>query len=118
DGTVAVDDATLSGVTQLTNLTALGNKLYFTGYTYAAGYKLYAGSAAVSFAPAQAIANVSLSPKINDALAARLLTNPVKDQLKFTVNVKDQQSVQIMIADALGRTLVSDKQILSSGINM
>ncbi|HXL58592.1 MAG TPA: T9SS type A sorting domain-containing protein [Chitinophagaceae bacterium] len=49
---------------------------------------------------------------------AKLLTNPVNDQLKFTVNVKNQQSVQIMIADALGRTLVSDKQILSSGINM
>jgi ELWxxDGT repeat protein len=114
-----VKDASLKGVIQLSGLTAIGDNLYFSGYTYEAGQELYTGGVASCFAPAEIFAKSALaSPKINDAFTARLLTNPVTDQLKFTVTVKDQQAAQIMIADVSGRKVVSLKQNLSPGTNM
>jgi len=76
---------------------------------------LYAGSAK-SFAKANSVADVSISP--NDVFSATLLTNPLKDLLKFTVSVNKQQSVQLMVVDASGRVLLSDQQTLSLGSNL
>lgn len=38
--------------------------------------------------------------------------------MRFTVNVKDQKNVQIIIVDAAGRAIITDKKILSAGTNI
>jgi len=116
-GTTKVDDKNLAGVTQIRYLTAAGDKLYFTGYTYAAGYELYAGTTKC-FAAAKIMAGASISAVRSDAFGAKLLTNPVQDAIKFTVNVDKQQPVQVIVTDASGRVLITDKQTLSPGSNL
>ncbi len=60
----------------------------------------------------------NISKPDKSKFAVRSLTNPLADQLKFTVNVKNQQAAQVIIMDVSGRILTTDKQILSSGTNM
>ena len=62
--------------------------------------------------------NTIISKPNSDLFTAKLLTNPVNDQLKFTVNVKDMQTTHVMIMDISGRILKSDKRTLSPGTNM
>jgi hypothetical protein len=117
-GTHKIKDETIDGVRGINGLAAAHGKIYFYGYTYATGQELYAADIASPFVSSQPVAsNSSGSPRTN-VFAAQLLTNPVKDVLKFTVSVKGEQYTQIVISDVAGRTLVSDKKILSSGINI
>lgn len=119
EGTKAVKDKALANVTYITNLIPAGSRLFFAGYSYQYGTELYTGSTKDWFKPAQVTkADNLIKSSIPGAFSASLLTNPIKDELKFTVNVENQQPAQVIIIDASGRTLVSDKQILSSGINM
>ncbi|MEO8762845.1 MAG: ELWxxDGT repeat protein [Ginsengibacter sp.] len=113
-----VKDDLLKGVTQIGNLAVIDGKVYFSGYTYHLGQELYVGSASGDFAPVSLVTNNTLisNPSENE-FAAKLLTNPVTDQLKFTVSVKMQQEARIIITDLSGRVLTSAKQILSAGIN-
>jgi ELWxxDGT repeat protein len=114
-GTKAVEDNSLTNVTRVNNLTPVGPQLFFTGLSYQYGYELYAGI--TRFAPTETIAdNISVSP--NNLFETKLLTNPVKDQLKFTVTVKNQEAARVIILDASGRIFTSDKQTLSPGTNM
>jgi ELWxxDGT repeat protein len=104
NGTIAADDATLSGVTQLSNLTASGNKLYFTGYTYAAGVELYEGDADETgrfMASKVAIEDVV---KTSLSFNAILYPNPVVStaMLQITGNAKN---VSVSITDMNGKKL-------------
>lgn len=118
-GTVAVEDNGLAGLTRVDYLTPVGTQLFFQGYSYQYGYELYAGKAGACFPPVKTMTADALNAQPdNSAFIAKLLTNPVLDELRFAVSTKDQQSVQILITDASGRLLKSDKQILSPGTKM
>jgi trimeric autotransporter adhesin len=118
NGTHPVNDANLSGVSNISNLASINGSLYFSGYTYAAGQELYAGNVAGSFAPVLSAANSTLSKQLNYEFSAALLTNPVNDQLKFSVNVKDPQEARIVITDASGRIFNAERKSLFAGTNM
>ena len=115
-----VTDDGLTGLSQLTNLTASGNKLFFGAYSSKYGTELYVGNTASNrFIAAKTNAdNISVSPKINSAFTARLLTNPVTDQIKISVDIKTQQQASIIITDMSGRTIITDKKALSAGVNI
>jgi ELWxxDGT repeat protein len=107
------------GVSNFSYLTAYGNTLFFSGYTYATGQELYAGTVTTGFKPAASLAqNAIASSKANNIFEARLLSNPITNQLKLAVTLKEKQNVQIIITDAAGRILKSEKQTLSQNSNM
>jgi ELWxxDGT repeat protein len=120
EGTHPVHDKTLNGVTNINNLVAAEGRLYFSGYTNTTGQELYTGKISSCFASLETFAkstSVVSSPKINTVFEARLLTNPINDRLKFSVSIKNQQAAQLIIVDASGRILKSEKQTLSPGTN-
>jgi ELWxxDGT repeat protein len=104
-GTVAIDDATLSDVTQLRTLTASGNKLYFTGYTYAVGYELYAGDVNNQTGKfvASKIANED-ALKTSLSFNVSLYPNPAASNviLQMTGNAKN---ISVSITDVTGKKL-------------
>jgi ELWxxDGT repeat protein len=51
EGTHAVQDNNLADVSNVSNLTAVGTQLFFTGYSYKYGYELYAGNAGTNNTP-------------------------------------------------------------------
>ncbi len=118
--TTQVTDNGLNGLSQLTNLTASGNKLFFGAYSLKYGTELYVGNTASNcFIAAKTNAdNISVSPRINTAFKASLLNNPVTDQIKISIDTKTQQQASVIITDMSGRTIITDKKILSAGINM
>lgn len=124
DGTDArtnqVTDDGLNGLSQFTNLTESGNKLFFGAYSLKYGTELYVGRVASnSFTAAKTNAdNISVSPKINTAFTARLLSNPVTNQLKISVDIKTLQQASIIITDMSGKALITDKKTLSMGTNI
>ena len=119
EGTKAVQDKALANVTYIYYLTAVGSRLFFSGYSYQYGTENCIRVAQITwFKPAEVTrADNLIKTSIPDAFSARLFINPIKDELKFTVNVKEQQNAQIIITDASGRTLRSGKEILSPGTN-
>ena len=104
NGTVAVDDATLSDVTQLSSLTASGNTLYFMGYTYTAGYELYAGK--LNETGKFVASKVANDDAIKTSLSfnAVVYPNPVVSNatLQITGNAKN---VSVSIADISGKKI-------------
>lgn len=116
-GTKPINDVALEGVADIYDLTNVNGVLYFSGYTFTAGQELYVLDPGNKEAPV-ALVNNSEAKTDNDAFAARLLTNPIIDDLKFTVNVKTQQQASITITDMSGRTLIADKRMLSSGTSI
>ncbi len=118
-GTNKVDDPMLDGAYYINNLTAIGNRLYFTGNQYITGNEMYIAKINAGVVAAEiASKSISISPKADNAFEARLLTNPISDQLKLMVNIKTQQAVQVTIADASGRIIINEKQTLFPGTKM
>jgi ELWxxDGT repeat protein len=113
-GTHQVNDAGLTGV-NINAIASGGNKLYLTGYTYALGTELYAGSDA-GFAPLANDANNSTINKQN--FTANIIGNPVQDFLKLSINTSKQQSAQIIITDVSGKKYVARSQDLNAGENL
>ena len=118
NGTHPINDANLIGVSNITNLASINGSLYFSGYSNAAGQELYAGNVAGLFAPQLLSTNTTLSKNLNNEFSAALLTNPVNDQLKFSVNVKTPQEAQVIITDASGRIFNAEKKSLLAGTNI
>lgn len=114
-GTHQVNDPTLNGVSGIYNLSSIGNKLYFTGFSYTKGQELYV--ATIGDASAANNISAALKAPVPDIsiFDAKLLSNPIGNQLKMAVNVKDWQSVQVIVTDALGRILTAAKQTLPVG---
>jgi ELWxxDGT repeat protein len=117
-GTHRVNDETIEGVSRIFELTVAHDKVYFSAYTYAAGQELYVGDFSSVAKPVQTITASPLVTRNSNAFEAKLLTNPIVDQLKFSLNVKNQQEAQVMISDAGGRVLASGKRTLSAGTNI
>ena len=106
-----INDTGLSGVT-LNNYAGANNVLYLIGYTYAIGNELYAG-----INTAQALQN---KPFINrgayNALPvfnAYLNSNPVTDQISFTVTSNQPQQLHIQLFDLSGKLLMKDDKRLN-----
>jgi hypothetical protein len=95
----------------------MGNRLFFSGYNYAFGQELFSGQIDNLFNKTNSAANV-FAEKLNTAPEAKLLSNPITDQLRFTVNTKELQTAQIIVADVSGKVLVTEKKNLSAGNNM
>jgi hypothetical protein len=96
----------------------MGNRLFFSGYNYAFGQELFSAEINSLFnKPNNTAANISAA-KLNTAFEAKLLSNPIINQLRFTVSTKEQRTVQIIVADASGKLLATEKKILSAGSNM
>jgi ELWxxDGT repeat protein len=117
-GTHPVHDRNLTNVTFIGDLTPVNKQLFFSGYSYTYGWELYEGNPRFSFPIASNTTDAITAHNGNKDLAARLISNPVQNQLKFTVNVKEQQAVEVIIMDVSGRVLKSEKQTLSSGTNV
>ena len=115
NGTNKVKDANLKGAGNISNLTAIGDQLYFSAYNYSIGQELFVMQASSNLASP---GKVSAFAKTSDAFEVKLLTNPVSDQLRLLVNAKAHQALQIIITDASGRTMKREKQILSSNTNV
>ena len=115
-GTKKINDNMLNGVTGINNLAYVNGHLYFSGYTYATGSELYVADVSGNSAPEQMVKSIAqINPGKN--FEAKLFNNPFNDQLKFTVNIKDQQAAQVMISDASGRIISSEQKMLSPGTN-
>jgi ELWxxDGT repeat protein len=115
-GTDSISDAVLSGITLSEDGMVGGDAtLFLTGYTYAYGTELYAGSVpGAQHATNNSVANVRAA----DKLSATVLGNPVQDKINLFVNSQHQQTVNIMLADAAGKVLINQKQFLNAGTNM
>ncbi len=115
-GTHKIRDKILNGTNTLSNFSAVSDRLYFTASNYAIGTEVYTVKVSDMFAPeippAQGL--IAIAPATN-AFDAKLLSNPVGEQLRLSVNIKEQQAVQVIITDALGRVLTTAKQMLAPG---
>jgi ELWxxDGT repeat protein len=101
-----VTDAGLNGLSNITNLTPAGNKLFFGAYSYNYGTELYEGDAnAGTFAPVTLAATDASAVKINlPAFDAILYPNPTHGAatLQIKGNVKH---VGVIITDMAGRVI-------------
>ena len=81
EGTQTVKDDNLAGVTYVSNVTAVGSQLFFTGTTYQFGTELYAGSTAKNKVPVVSITspanNTSYVAPADIPLIAELQTRMV-----------------------------------------
>ncbi|MGN6617457.1 MAG: ELWxxDGT repeat protein [Ilyomonas sp.] len=121
NGTHKVKDETLEGVNNLTDLTSVNDRLFFSGYSYQYGQELYTAKAEDCFEPKVLIAEniTAVKPSEgNKAIEVKLLNNPFSNQLQFIVEVKEQEVVQMIITDNAGKILASADQKLSPGSNM
>ena len=116
--TYQVNDPSLDGVSNIFSLTAAKDRLYFSGYKSSVGQELFTAEIPASFNKPNTPATDISSLKIAAAFEARLLSNPFTDQLKFAVNIKEQQSAQVIITDVLGRMILAEKKTLTAGTNM
>jgi len=115
-GTNPINDPILEGVTNVSNLTNINGVLYFSATSPTAGNELYVLTPSNTSAAVEMVNNNTIISNA-DEFSAKLLTNPVTDQLKFTVNVKTQQQAKVLIMDMSGRILANDKQTLLPGTN-
>ncbi|MBV9961069.1 MAG: T9SS type A sorting domain-containing protein [Parafilimonas sp.] len=115
-GTDSVSDAVLSGVALYYGGMAGGSaSLYLSGYTYAYGIELYAGSKPGAH---QVINNAGAKTIEPATLTATVLGNPVQDKINLAVNSAQQQTASIIVADAAGKVVIGQKQLLNAGANM
>ncbi|HVX26299.1 MAG TPA: T9SS type A sorting domain-containing protein, partial [Parafilimonas sp.] len=103
-GTYSIKDPVLSNLSNIYDLISLGNKIFFTGYTDAAGQELYIGD----------LSNMNNKPTGNFASVAVLknnslivFPNPTKDILNVTIGTSIKSNAQIFITDASGKTVLN-----------
>lgn len=100
-GTHLVADNGLNGVSNIKNLVAAGDKIFFNGTSDASNAELYVGDARQAIAnpvvennPAKAAKEISFS--------ATVLQNPVISQLKLQLQTKSNQKLNIVISNQRG----------------
>ncbi len=110
--TIPVADTNLSGVSQITDITAVGDYLYFAGYTHPVGQELYIGKInSVGQSPQYVTVNPFRENKVVEEAASlqlKLSPDPVSNILHVQVNglKKDKPSV-IMLLSLSGTVLKS-----------
>ncbi|MEP7233535.1 MAG: ELWxxDGT repeat protein [Ginsengibacter sp.] len=104
--TLPVQDATLAGVTQMTNLTAIGEYLYLSGFAPATSQELYVGkvnptNSSIQFATmGKPVAEEATSFQL------KLSPDPVRDILHVKVNgLASDKPALIMLITSSGTTL-------------
>jgi ELWxxDGT repeat protein len=117
-GTHQVDAPSLTGVTNVSRLSSIYGNLYFSGYSPGAGQELYVATVPKNSSPLQI---TRIEPAISDEtgaeLSAKLLSNPMVDQLAMSVDVKADQQARIIMTDASGRIVATDHRSLAAGTN-
>lgn len=108
DGTTRINDAGLTDVTGIWNLTPAGDKLYLTGFTYATGNELYVGD--ISKCPV-ASSNTDMVKTETGQNFDIIFPNPVKQLL----HVRTNGSATFSLINQSGKPVLT-KTILNSGI--
>ncbi|ANE51421.1 ELWxxDGT repeat protein [Flavisolibacter tropicus] len=98
-----VDDG-LVGLTDISQLTASGNKLFFGAYTKKYGREMYVGDAATSKLNASMVQAANKPIEIAPVFEAELYPNPAKDKAVLHIQ-RDIENATISIVDMNGKTI-------------
>lgn len=114
-GTKKIDNTVLFGLAYTDNLTAVGNKLFFTGGNLTYGDELYVINNA---ADKSSIVNNAVAKALTKStLSAQLLNNPFYNDLKINVTSLQQQQLTVIISNNAGQKIVSKAIIANTGTN-
>jgi len=103
--TNAVNDANLTDVSSLGNLTAFGNKLCFTGYSYAYGWEMWAGNVTGCCGEISSISSLANNTEEIPG-SAKIYPNPVNNILNVKLGSSGNSEASIDIVDVTGQTVI------------
>jgi len=109
DGTARINDAGLTDVSQIGNLTPAGDKLYFTAFANATGYELYVGDIACN---SNTSSDTSMIVKQN--FDDQVYPNPVRDVLHVYISGK----ATFVLINQSGKQILTQTIINSGTINV
>jgi trimeric autotransporter adhesin len=112
NSTNPVNDKGLNNVCCFTNLTMVGNKLAFTGYSFPYGNELWMGSVNCRNTEDDAVVNILKPTEESDGSTA-IYPNPTNNLLNVRVSSSVQSRVTITVIDANGASLMT--KTLGSG---
>ncbi|MGK2862416.1 MAG: ELWxxDGT repeat protein, partial [Chitinophagaceae bacterium] len=109
DGTASntnqITDPGLNGLSEITRLTAVGNKLFFGAYSQKYGKELYVGEACASnFTAGKAGNPEMLTSKITTKFDVLLYPNPAKGYASVQIN-GDAKDIEVTMADISGKVI-------------
>jgi len=102
DKTMEVNDPGLQGLSNLNDLTASGNKLFFSGYSYQYGEELYEGNVTTQTV-AENTKQTNATMRTNNILSAVVSPNPVHGNA--TLQLFNAKNAQVMITDNSGKII-------------
>jgi len=105
-GTYGVNDPALADVSGIWNLTAFGNKLCFTGYSYAYGSEMWAGNVCSTDKHEDDVIT-KLVPAENESGSTSIYPNPVSNILNVKIVSAFDSKISVTVTDVAGNPLIN-----------
>ncbi len=114
-GTHLVNDAGLQNVSEIRNLVATGNTVFFNGYTYKYGGELYAGNA--TQVVTNNLENLKTQKLPQATFTASVLQNPIHSLLNLNINSFTNQTLHLTISNERGNIIIQQNLSVNKNLN-
>lgn len=103
-------------ITSVTSLAALGNNLFYAGYSYEYGSELYIGDA--SSGDLKSETKVIAKALNKPALSVQLINNPFINNIRLSIISPQNQQIKIVVNNTAGQILINNTLNVSAGNNL
>ncbi len=114
--TMQVNDAGLQNVSNINELIASGNKLFFSGYSYTYGQELYEGDVSTQAVAENKTQNKAIAKEMYATLRATVSPNPVHNMA--TVQLSNAKNADAILTDNSGKVLWEMENINTTQIRI